>query len=223
MMKAMEATDDEIVEAVILALKPWAPQMRQIETGQRAGEIEAKSDAEVRAAIFETVRAEILRFRTTVRDFFSRDAIVKTRYDARDLMKSIAGLTEQLSAATLSPELRLRLGHHDRLIGSAADVANSPVPRLLAALQEVHDICALADRNQPKSDQVKRWCALIAFRLIRTFSAEDPSAGSDNTAYCTIAGLLYESVTREKAALRSICQNVLQQYRPFLPSSRIHT
>jgi hypothetical protein len=215
--KAEAATDIEIVRAIADALKPWRPQYRQIETGKRAGWLIAKSSVQMRADISKTVREEISRFRVeAVPHFFSRDAIRKTRGDARDLIKLIDRLTKQLSAATLSPELRLRLGEHDRVIGSPADIGNMPVPRLLHALKEIRDICQAADDNQPQTDEVKRWCALIAFRLVRTFSSDDPSAGSDKTAYCIIAGLLYESVTGKEERLRGVCQSILEPYQPLL-------
>jgi hypothetical protein len=67
-------TTDEVVKSVSEALKPWKRQFRQIEKGKRAGEIEAKPKLLVRTEIAESVRSEILRFKTTtVPDFFSRE------------------------------------------------------------------------------------------------------------------------------------------------------
>jgi hypothetical protein len=203
-------TDDELVDAITRALKPWAPQMTQAESG------EIEVDPQPEKAISAAVRAEIVRFRSTVPGFLHRDAIRKTREDARSIIKLASTLEDRISEKTLSPELRLRLGQHDRLIGSAADIANMPVPRLLRTLKEIRNLCQAADDNQPGTDEVKRWCALIAFRLIRTFSTDDPSAGSDNTAYCTIAGLLYESVTNKEERLRGVCQSVLEPYQSLL-------
>jgi hypothetical protein len=211
MTEARSATCEEIVDAITRVLMPWAPQMRQIETG----EIVVGPQSET--VISDAVRAEITRFRALVRDFFNREAIQKTRDDARDIKKAIDHLTTLLSTVTLAPELRLRLGEHDRLIGSPVDIANMPVPRLLNALEEVRAICQAADVNQPGTDEVKRWCAFISFRLIRTFSTSKPSAGSDQTPYCTIAGLLYESVTGKEERLRGVCQKVLKPYLPLLP------
>jgi hypothetical protein len=203
--------DNEIVQAIVGALKPWAPQMRQLETGEQ------EADPQPEAAISGAVRAEILRFRTTaVPHFFHRDAIKKTRDDARAIIKAIDNLTEHLSALTMSPELRVRLGQHDRLIGSPSDIANMPVPRLIEALLEVRGICQSADENQPQADQVKKWCAMIAIRLVLRFSTKKPNAGSDQSAYCTIAGYLYESVTGKEERLRGVCQNVLKPYLPLL-------
>lgn len=197
-------TEDQIVEAVVDALRPWKPQHRQIETGRRAGEIVAKADAEVLAHISDAVRSEIVRFRTLVPDFFDRDAIRKTRDDARDIIKSVDRLKEHLLAKTFSPELRMRL-----------DVRRS---RLLDALNEARDICQAADENQPQADQVKLWCAQIAIRLMLDFSLSRPAAGSGNTEYCRIASLLYESVTGDRDEnLRHICQDVLRPYQSLLP------
>ena len=206
--------DDEIVQAITDSLKPWAPQKRQIETGERAGEMETKSKTELQVEISEAVRKEIVYLQTTaVPDFYGREAIRNTRNDARDIIKSIDRIEKQLSAKTLSPELRVRLGLHTSLIGSPADIANMPVPRLLDALKDVHDICQAADDNQPITDQVKFWCVGIAFRLVIRFSEDDPTAGSADSPYCAIAGLLYQSVTGKKhQQLRRICQKMLQPY-----------
>jgi hypothetical protein len=216
------ATDDQIVDAIADELKPWKQQRRQIETGPKAGWIEDKSKAEVLATISDAVRLEIVRLRELAPNFFKRDAINKTRADAQAIMKAVDHLTELLSAATTSPELLLRLGQHDRLVGSASDLANRPVPRLIEALLEVRGICQAADENQPGADQVKRWSALIALRLVLDFSDKDPTAGSENTKYCRIAGLLYESATGDEHNLRHICQDVLRPYhlKKLLPRRR---
>ena len=55
-------TDEEIVHAIADELNPWKPQNRQIETGERAGEMEAKSHAEIKAEISDAVHSEITRF-----------------------------------------------------------------------------------------------------------------------------------------------------------------
>jgi hypothetical protein len=199
MTVAGQAVDDEIIVAITRALKPWAPQMRQIESGEQ------EADPQPEAAISGAVRAEVLRFCTmAVPDFFHRNAIKQTRDDARAVIKAIDSLTDLLSALTISPELRVRLGQHDRLIGSPSDLANMPVPRLVEALLEVRGICQSADENQPQADQVKKWCAMIAIRLILRFSTTKPNAGSDQSAYCTIAGLLYERDGKGRAVARGL-------------------
>ena len=102
----MTALRDELLVAVALALKPFAPRLRQIETG----EIIVKSEAEVYAEALEAVRSDIERLRTvSVPKFFGREAIRKTRDDARAVMKAIDDLTSLMAAKTLSPELRVRL------------------------------------------------------------------------------------------------------------------
>jgi hypothetical protein len=214
------ATDDEIVEAIADALKPWKPQRRQIETGRRAGEIEDKSQAEMLAAISDAAREDILRLRATVPTFFDRRAIQKTRDDARDTIELIDQLEAQLSAKTLSPELRLRLrlpNESIRMIGNPVK-DESPVPRLLDALKTVREICEAGDKNQPNGNQVKRWCARVAMTLVLKFSEENPSAGSAGSKYCEITDLIYWAVTKKKQSLRRICQDILKLYRPYLPA-----
>jgi hypothetical protein len=196
------AADDQIVEAIADALKPWKPQRQQIETGTKAGWIVDKSKAEVLATISDAVREDILRLRATVPNFFDRKAIKNTRNDARDILRSIDRLKRQLSAKTLSPELRLRLSH---------------VPHLLDTLNAARELCRAADDNQPTADQVKLWCARVAMTLVLKFSDENPSAGSVRSKYCEISDLLYWAVTRKKQSLRRICQDMMKRYRPLLP------
>jgi hypothetical protein len=208
-------TDDEIVQAIANSLKPWKSRLRQLDTGY----LVEKSDEELLAEISTSVRAEIDRLRNnTVPNFFGRDAIRKTRDDARDILKSIDQLKEQLSAKTLSPELRLRLGLDIPLTGDPSEITNMPVPRLLEALRIMRDLCQAAADNQPDADQVKLWCVRTALRLVLRFAKNRPSAGSDQTAYCIIAGLLYQGLTGKEQHLRRICQDVLRPYLSLLPT-----
>ena len=210
---AVTATDDGLVEAITNELKPWSPQRRQLKTGF----LEEKSKAEVMTEISNAVRGEIDRLRQIVPDYFSRDAIKKTRDEARNIAASIDRVAEQLSAKTLSPELRLRLGLDIPLTGDPSEITNMPVPRLLDALRAVCDLCQAAADNQPGADQIKLWCVRVALNLVLRFSKNRPSAGSPLTCYCIIASLLYESVTGEKGLpLRRICQDVLRPYLPLL-------
>jgi hypothetical protein len=222
------ATDKEIVRDISEALKPWAPQKRRIESGKRKHEMRSASATEVLAGISETVRNEIAQLRTTTADFHNRSAIRKTRDDARDIIETVNRLEDQLSSPTLSPEVRVRLGHHTSLIGArgrdpgGAGIENMPLPRLLAALETVRAICQAAAANQPAADQVKLRCARLALRLILQFSdlkENKPSAGSNGANLCRIAGLLYEGVTGEREqSLRRVCQEVLRPYLKLLPS-----
>jgi hypothetical protein len=196
------ATVDGIVRAIADALKPWKPQRRQIETGTKAGWIKDKSKAEVLATILDAVRERILLLRADVPNFFDREAIRKTRADARELLCSIGQIEQQLSAKTFSPELRLRLSH---------------VPHLLDTLKAARQICEAGDNNQPDGDQVKLWCARVAMSLVVKFSEENPSAGSARSKYCEITDLLYWAVTEKKQSLRRICQDMMKLYRPILP------
>jgi hypothetical protein len=200
-------TDDEIVRDVTDSLlKPWAPEILwQIKTGQ-------STEAELHTEISNAVRAGITLLRDTVRDFFDREAIRKTRDDARGIVATIARLEEQLQKA--SPGLRLRL----RLDAALDDKAGLPVARLLHALRDVCAECQATDNALPNVDQVKLWCVRVAMNLMLRFSAKKPTVGSDASRFCTIAGLLYESVTGKKdQSLRYICEDVLRQYRPLLP------
>lgn len=193
---------NDTVKFIVDFLKPWAIQQKQLPTGY----LVEKSKSELLAEISAAVEREIDRLRELVPDYFSRNAIQKTRYDAREVIAAIDHLTGLLLAQTISPELRLRLG------------LDLPAPKVLGALNEVRALCHAADENQPGADQVKFWCASIALNLMLRFSQKRPSAGSVETPFCTIAGLLYQSVTGDEENLRSICQSVLKPYQPLLPT-----
>lgn len=201
-------TDHELVEAITRALQPWSPQLRQIECG------EIETNPEPKKFISEAVGSKIAELRTLTPAFFHREAIRKTRDDARAIMEAIDRLSGVMATKTLSPELKLRLGLE--IHATEASSNNLPVPSLVRALSEVRGICQSAEENQPQADQVKRWCATIAIGLINRFSTERPSAGSDQSAYCTIAGLIYESVTGKEERLRGVCHDVLKSYQPLL-------
>jgi hypothetical protein len=202
-------TDDQIVEAIVEALKPW--QLRQW-----AGwlKLEDMSEAEVLTTIKNGIHRDIARLREVVPKYLSREAIRKTRNDAREIIKSIDKLTQRLTAKTLSPSLQMHISIVEQPgppdpTGPLADLAGNPAPRLLDALKKVRKVCKAADKTQPLADQVKASCASLAWRYVMQFSLERPTAGSEDTKYCRIAGLLYESVSGKEHSLRHICQDVL--------------
>ncbi|GGI23771.1 hypothetical protein [Bradyrhizobium guangdongense] len=189
--------DDDTVKYIADFLKPWRIQQKQLPTGH----LVEKSKAELLAEISAAVQREIDRLRELAPDYFSRSAIQNTRQQAREIVAAIDQLTLLLSAKTLSPELRLRLG------------LDLPSPRALDALHEVRRLCQAADDDQPGADQVKFWCVTVALNLMLRFSQKRPTAGSIKTPFCAIAGLLYQSVTGDEENLRSICQAVLRPYQ----------
>jgi hypothetical protein len=156
---------------------------------------------------------EIIRpLRQAAPDYLDRNAIRTTRADARTIAQSIADLESHFRRATLSPELRIRLGLN--IAHSPDEVGNLPVPRLLVALKAVRDICEAADRGQPSDDQVKIWCAKIAHTLMVRFSNEKPSSGSEQSSYRTIASLLFEVLTGIRGHdLRRACNDHLRAMR----------
>jgi hypothetical protein len=154
----------------------------------------------------------IRTLRQAAPDYLDREAIRTTRADARTIVQSIADLEDHFRRATLSPELRIRLGLN--IVHSPDEVDNMPVPRLLVALKAVRDICEAADRGQPSDDQVKIWCAKIAHTLMVRFSKEKPSSGSEQSSYRVIAGLLFEVLTGIRGHdLRRACDDELKAMR----------
>ena len=88
-----------------------------------------------------------------------------------------------------------------------------PVPRLIEALNAVRDLCQAGADNQPSTDQVKIWCARIAFTLLQLLDRES-SSGSADSPYRVIAGLLYEILTGEQGRdLKRACDDYLSSIR----------
>ncbi|MGJ5120954.1 hypothetical protein [Bradyrhizobium oligotrophicum] len=152
-----------------------------------------------RAGAYRVIRL----LRRTAPEFFTRDAIVKTRDDARLIKKAAVRLTDLAAQATLSPELRLRLAPEEE--------------RLRTVIRAVCKICDEADRDQ-RDDQVKIWCAEIAFTLLVRFSDKPPTSGSARSPFRVIASLLYEIVTGEAGHdLRRACADELDKMRILRP------
>jgi hypothetical protein len=144
-------------------------------------------------------------------DYFDREAIRKTRDDARKIIGLIDRLDEALRSRGLAPELRMRLALE---VDSDAHAANAPAGRLLVALGEVRELCQAGDDNQPSADQVRIWCARVAFTLMHQFSEEKPTSGSPDSTYRAIAGLLYEILTGERDRdLERACEDHLRSLR----------
>jgi hypothetical protein len=142
-------------------------------------------------------------------EYLDREAIRKTREDARAVIGAIAHLDETLRLSTLAPELRLRIG-----LGISEDdvhAANSPAIRLLRSLEEVRALCEEGELNQPPTDQTKIWCARIAFSLMHQFSDEKVTSGSPDSTYRVLTGLLYEVLTGEaERDLKRACDDHLR-------------
>lgn len=143
-------------------------------------------------------------------EYFDREAIRRTRDAARTIVGLIDRVEEELRSESLAPELRLRLA----LDAEAESAANSPGRRLLIALNEVRELCQAGDENQPSTDQVRIWCARIAYSLMFRFSDEDITSGSPDSTYRAIAGFLYEVLTGEADRdLKRACDDHLRTMR----------
>ncbi len=137
-------------------------------------------------------------------EFLDREAIRKTRDDARAIAKAASLLEEQIEYARLSPEMVLRLEPERQ--------------RLMDCLRAVKHICEDAERNQARDDQIKSWCAKIAFTLLIRFSSEIPTSGSPDSTYRIVTSLLYEVLTGEAGRdLKRACDDHLKIMRPLLP------
>lgn len=155
----------------------------------------------------------IRALRLTSPEHFDRKAIRKTREDAREITRALDHLDDLLRSATMGAELRLRLGlDQPGLLPKHA--GNAPAGRLMIALQEVRELCEHGGANQPSADQVRIWCARIAFTLLHLFSNKEPTSGSADSPYRALAGLLYEVLTGEQGRdLKRACDDHLRSLR----------
>jgi hypothetical protein len=137
----------------------------------------------------------------------SREAIRKTRDDAREISRAATHLQGKIEQTTLSAELAMRISPERA--------------RLLDTIKAIQEICEAADHSQPHEDPVRIWCAKIACTLVLRFSDKRPSSGSVRSSYRVIAGLLFEVLTGIHGCdLRRACDDELKAMRPLLaPSS----
>lgn len=134
-----------------------------------------------------------------VPQFYAREAVRRTRNDAKAIRAAVVQLERQIKNA--SPEMRLRLK-----------------PPLLASLQPLRTECDAAIKAAPPTDKVKEWCARTALHLIVKFSDRAP-ASSEISPYRKITGLLYQAITGEADRdFKRACDNLLR-----LINSTIHT
>jgi hypothetical protein len=136
---------------------------------------------------------------------FSREAIIKTREDARAIKADIERLERKLRFA--SPEMQLRL---------KLDPTPGWQPPLLIELAKARAECDRADAAAPQTDKTKEWCARTAFRIINKFSEKGPT-GTDEGPYRLIAMYLFEAVTKKAGHdLKRDCFDHLRMMREAL-------
>jgi hypothetical protein len=190
-----KATADELADAIVQALPPWRPQLRGY---TQAGEPISKSNDELRAEASRVVCEQIDLLKAATPEHFTRAAVIRTRDDARALIKSLGTLKVQLKRIKRSsPELRIRLG--------------GLLPTFLADLAWMHECCEDADRTADKENRCKRRCVETAGFLIKTYSSKRLTIERTSA----IAGLLHEAVTGSKAGddLRWLCQPVVKRLK----------
>ena len=158
---------------------------------------------DVLSAIGERIRL----LKSTVPEFFDRQAIRKTRDSARALKGAITKV--QVALAKASPEMRLRL--------------KLDVPQRTALLEDLKRECDAAIKSTltaGRANEVKQWCARSSIGLILKFSKRQPTS-TERSAYRNIASLLYETVTGEQEKdFERTCESVLRDYRPLLRTNR---
>jgi hypothetical protein len=151
-----------------------------------------------RVEVLAVVREQISLLSATTPEHFTREAIRKTRDDARDLLKTIKRLEHQIGRIRRSsPELRIRLG-----------LSGAPPTTWCVDLAWMRAACEDAIRAASNEDRCKRRCVSTARFLIMVCSESEPTINFTNA----IAGLLYAAVTGEKDQdFRWLCQQLLKQ------------
>jgi hypothetical protein len=173
---------DDIVRAIVDELKP------------------SRSDC---GAVQAAVSDAVILLRDTSRSFFDREAIRRNRDEARGIIRTIDELQDQIEHS--SPEMRLRLKLDFPLLGNPE--REQGTARLLSELNDLRKICEEADRNQPRGDRIKEWCALSGWELVWRLKPKSELemktgvTGPERVTLAllyTIAGLLYEAVAPER-------------------------
>jgi hypothetical protein len=192
----VKRTVDEIVHAVMEALKPW-PTREQIDT-----KLIKKTNSA--SAIEKAVREEIERLHDSMRVFCTPEAKKETREGAKRIRAAITRLEEQIARATKasSPEMWLRLLER---------------PLDLEWLRQVCD-AVIEGRGE---DQRKIGCARAAMYLVLKFSANKPTSGSRTSPLRQIAGLLYEAIGGEPDLdIERACEVVLRERRRLIQTQK---
>jgi len=144
-----------------------------------------------RAEISDLVVLQIESFKNASDHHLNRDAVRRTRDNARDILKTIDRLDRQIKDS--SPEMKLRLGART------------------AVLVPLRRECEAAIRSSladGRKDQVKEWAVKLAGILTLKFSAK-----MSGSRFRYIAGRLFESVTGEPADLKRNCETELRHIR----------
>jgi hypothetical protein len=206
-----KATTDDFVCSIVESLKPWRPQLRQIEQ-----KTDTKLHTEISGAICEHVNL----LRATAPEHFTSEARRRTRDSAHDLIKTVKRLQDQLKRIRRSsPELRIRLRLAPVSSASSFDGVTTTfavLPRLAnldADLAWLRETCWEAVRaTKDTKDHCKRWCVQTAWLWIKLYSENDPTISRTGA----VAALLYEATTGmkpKKTDFRWLCQQMLKRLK----------
>jgi hypothetical protein len=155
------------------------------------------------------VAQDIDLLRDVSQGHFSRSAIRKTRDDARTLKEEIKRIERLLRDA--SPEMKLRLKLNP------VGWQNPLLVELAAARKE----CDRAVVAAPATNEIKKWCARVAFRVVRKFSQHEPT-GTDQGPFRCVTRCLYEAVTgKEGKDLKRACDDHLRRARQAVEAARV--
>jgi hypothetical protein len=153
------------------------------------------------------VGSVVSELKISVLIWHSRDAIIRIREDARDTLKMVAKLTQRIRGRETTKPVS----------SQAAEKIDWPV--LANELDLLGVACKKVIENTLSSgrkDQVKKNCAYYAHYLIREYSSEKPTNGSDDAPFRVVAGLLYSMVgpqttNTERPDLRRACGDELRE------------
>jgi hypothetical protein len=180
-----DVSTDDLVDSIVKELRPFRPQWT---------DDDVPTMDEVRSAVHRQINFLL----GVIPHFYDRDAIIKTRENARDLIGAIDELERKLLDASLELRMRLKL---DLPSDIATDIFGEFQfrycrPALFDELNSVRRECDIAIEQSLKSgrkDQVKRWCVKSGGLLILRYSKSKPTY-SDDSKFPRITGYIYEIV-----------------------------
>ena len=172
--------DDEAIAEIAETLKPWRPPWGKEE-------------------VLRVIGLHVYQMRDHASNYWSRDAIIRNRDNAKNVIKLIAELKRRLFTVRIWYEK-----------GGFLLANDDP---LLARLEEISEMCGDV-AGEHREDTVKSDCATSAYRLIKLCSIDEPTNGSVNAPLRVIAGRLYTMLNPGMVApgLRRACGDELRSW-----------
>jgi hypothetical protein len=174
------------IEAIIVALQDEKKKFKNVDKEE----------------VFRGVTRQVHLFRTLANKLYSREAKRKTRSDAREIVKTISKLKQQLWRSSPELQTRMHLSHSAKLFHQLALVE-----------AECKSVTEPERIKRDGKDEIKKWAATHAYLLMQTYSLKDPQNGSTKAPFRIIAGQLFSCAhpSRTIPDLRRACGDMLKR------------